>query len=166
LLEATRDTEFDSAQPKENVMQSTWILVADRAHARLFSPTIDGGGLTELEDFINPEGRKPEAAYANDRAPRSFESMGPSSHAIQPHTTAEEKVAARFANELNEVLERGRVEHRYERLILVAPPRFLGALHSAMGKQVSSCVVAQLDKDIVTLPATEIREHLASQLGH
>lgn len=147
-------------------MKSTWILVADRAHARLFSPTIDGGGLTELEDFINPEGRKPEAAYANDRAPRSFESMGPSSHAIQPHTTAEEKVAARFAGELNDVLERGRVEHRYERLILVAPPRFLGALHNAMGKQVSSCVVAQLDKDIVTLPATEIREHLASQLGH
>ena len=65
-------------------------------------------------------------------------------------------MAARFAGELNDVLERGRVEHRYERLILVAPPRFLGALHNALGKQVSSCVVAQLDKDIVTLPATEI----------
>lgn len=147
-------------------MLSTWILVADRAHARLFSPTIDGGGLTELEDFINPEGRKPEVGYANDRPPRSFESMGPSSHVIQPHTTAEEKVSARFAHELNDVLERGRVEHRFERLILVAPPRFLGVLHNALGKQVSSCVVAQVDKDIVTLPATEIREHLASQLEH
>jgi len=147
-------------------MQTTWILVADRARARLFSPTSDGVGLTELEDFINPEGRKPDSAYNHDRPPRVHESMGSTSHAIQPHTSAEEKVAERFAHELNDVLESGRVNHRYERLILAAPPRFLGVLQHALGKQVRSCIVAQLDKDLITLPASEIREHLGSQLGH
>ena len=147
-------------------MQPTWILVADRARARLFSPSANGGGLDELQDFINPEGRKPEDAYHYDKLPRTMDSMGPARHGIEPETTPEEKVAQRFARELNEVLERGRVNHRYERLILAAPPKFLGTLQNAMGKQVRSCLVGQLDKDLSMLAASEIQQHLASRLGH
>ncbi|MFA6987054.1 MAG: host attachment protein [Arenimonas sp.] len=147
-------------------MQPTWILVADRARARLFTPNADGDALDELKDFVNPEGRKPEQAYSYDRPPRTMDSMGPARHAIEPRTTSEEKVAARFAHELNDVLERGRVDHSYERLILAAPPRFLGVLQKALGKQVRSCVVAQVDKDLSTLPAREIQQTLAPQIGH
>lgn len=147
-------------------MQPTWILVADRARARLFASSPEGNALTELEDFINPNGHKPDSAYNYDRPPRSIESVGGARHAIEPHTTADEKVSASFARELNEVLERGRVDHRYERLILAAPPRFLGFLHQALDKQVRACVVAELDKELTTLPTSEIHQHLASQLGH
>jgi protein required for attachment to host cells len=147
-------------------MQPTWILVADRARARLFAPSPDGAALNVLQDFINPEGRKPEDAYSYDRPPRSMDSVGPARHAIEPQTTAEEKVALRFAQELNEVLEQGRVNHRYERLILAAPPKFLGTLQNAMGKQVRSCVVGQVDKDLSMLAPSEIKQRLAPQLGH
>lgn len=147
-------------------MQPTWILVADRARARLFTPNADGDALDELKDFVNPDGRKPYKAYNYDKPPRTIESVGSARHAIEPKTTPEEKVAARFAHELNDVLERGRVDHSYERLILAAPPRFLGVLQKALGKQVRSCVVAQVDKDLSTMPAQEIQQQLAPQIGH
>lgn len=147
-------------------MQPTWILVADGVRARLFSPGAEGDTLTELEDFINPDGRKPGRAFSRDRPPRVMESMGNVSHAIQPHTSPEEKLSERFAQTLSAVLERGRVEHRYERLILAAPPRFMGALQHALGKHVRACVVAQLGKDLTGLPAAEIQSRLAQQLLH
>ena len=129
-------------------MQPTWILVADRVRARLFSPNDAGDALDELQDFFNPEGRKPGEVYK------------------RPKTVAEEKVASRFARQLSDVLERGRVDHCYERLILAAPPRFLGVLHNALGKEVRAHVVAQVDKDLSAFPAADIREQLATQLRH
>jgi protein required for attachment to host cells len=148
-------------------MHATWILVADRSRARLFCADIDDDGksFTELEDFVNTDGRKPGQGYAYDHPPRTMESMGGASHVIQPHTTPEDKVAQRFAGELSDVLERGRAEQRYERLILAAPPRFLGTLQHALGKQVSACVVAHLDKDLTTLPAVQIQHRVAVASG-
>lgn len=141
-------------------MQATWILVADRVRARLFAAGPNGATLTELQDLVSPDGRHPEAPYAHDRPPRAIESMGGARHAIEPHTTPEEKASTRFAQDLHDVLERGRVDHRYERLILAAAPGFLGDLRQHLGKQVRACVVAEMDKDLTTLPATEIAERL------
>lgn len=146
-------------------MQTTWILVADRVRARLFASAADGRAFTEIEDFINPEGRKPELAYAHDRPPRVMESVGGAHHAIEPHTSADQKVADRFARELNDMLERGRVEHRYERLILAAPPHFLGTLQNSLDKHVLSCVVAHLDKDLTAMSVDEIQARFKPQLA-
>jgi protein required for attachment to host cells len=145
-------------------MDATWILVADGVRARLFSPTPEGDALTELEDFSNPDGRKPRQAYDRDSPPRTMESMGHSSHAIQPHTTAEQKVAERFARELGDALERGRVDHDFKHLFLVAPPRFLGTLRRALGKQLSACVVGQLQKDLTGLSSQEIHSRVSKAL--
>lgn len=142
-------------------MKATWILVADRARARLFTPGADGHALVELKDFINPEGVHPAQAYGHERAPRTHERMGPARHAIEPHSTPEEKAAERFAHALVETLERGRVEHRFERLLLVAPPHFLGTLERVLGRQLRHCVAAQLDQDLTMLSPDAIQSRVA-----
>lgn len=143
-------------------MQPTWILVADRVRARLFSASADGKSLIELEDFINPDGRAAGHEITRDAPPRTMENFGAVRHVIEPHTRLEDRSAERFARELNEVLEQGRGNRRYERLILTAPPHFLGTLQHALGKQVGACVVAHLDKDLTTLPKSEIQCRLAT----
>src|SRR5215471_15383407 len=110
-------------------MASTWILVADAARARLFEPAPTDGRLVEIECFINPEGRAGARRTTTHRPPTVNESVGTARHAIEPHMTPREKTASRFAHTLSVALERGRARCRYERLVLVAPPRFLGALH-------------------------------------
>ncbi len=63
------------------------------------------------------------------------------------------------------MLERGRVEHRYDRLILVAPPHFLGTLRQVLDAQVQACVVAELDKELVAEPLDRLHARVQAHLA-
>jgi len=90
--------------------------------------------------------------------------MGGTRHAIEPHTSLREKTMERFAHLLNTALERGREEHRYESLVLVAPSRFLGALHGCMDKPLRDRVVEEVHHDYTALSVAELRERLPTKL--
>ncbi|HEX7111649.1 MAG TPA: host attachment protein [Mizugakiibacter sp.] len=144
-------------------MGKTWVLVADRVRARLFEFEDEKPALNEVEVFVNPEGRDPAGSRGDMRPTRSVESVGGARHAIEPHTTPEAKYADRFARRLHDALEQGRVQHRYERLVLVAPPRFLGALHGVLGKNVRSHVVSEVRRNLTAMTPQQIREHLGER---
>ena len=146
-------------------LKTTWILVADRARARLFELAGRDGKLVEIETFVNPDGRGPERNQTTDRKPRVHESMGATRHAIEPHTSLRDKSADRFARELDESLERGRVARRYEHLVLVALPQFLGTLRAALGKHVRERVVVEVPHEMTTKAPEEIRACLTKELG-
>ena len=143
---------------------NTWILVADGASARVFETASPDDALTEVACFANPGGRSPGRSFTTDRPPSVNESVGPTRHSIEPHTTLREKTADRFARTLSDELERGRNDHRYARLVIVAPPRFLGALHGAFSKPLCDCVVAEIKRNLTALPATDVRAHLPRRL--
>lgn len=127
-------------------MPTTWILVADRLRARLFSFAGDARQAEEIGDFINTRGEV--RGRTRQRPPRSHDRFGPGRHAIEPHTSPEERSIACFVAELGAVLERGRVGNRYQHLVLIAPPRFLGALKASLNKHVQSRVVSGVPKDL------------------
>lgn len=143
-------------------MSITWILVADTAKARLFATAEDDQSILELKDLLNPEGRGREPAQ--DRPPRTHESFDRSRHAIEAHTSLEEKAVEVFARELDAVLEHGRIDHSYEDLVLIAPPQFLGALNASMNEHVRDRVVAELSKDLADADWETIRTHLPAHL--
>lgn len=145
-------------------MTSTWILVADAARARLFEATGRSDPWQEVACFANPDGRAPGRHATTEHAPRVNESMGSARHAIEPHTSLRDKSAERFAHMLNEALERGRNDQRYEQLVLVAPPRFLGTLHGVLDKQLAGCVSGEVQHDFTALRGDEIRSRLPPQL--
>lgn len=145
-------------------MPSTWILVADGAKARLFELAAKDAQLTELGCFVNPEGRMPDAAFTTGRRPLVDEGATTVRHALQPHTSPREKSDERFARALGEVLERGREQGRYECLVLVAPPRFLGVLRTGLGKRVCERVTAEIRRDLTALPTGEVRVRLPDRL--
>lgn len=134
-------------------MSVTWVLVADRARARLFSLDPEAKALEEVEDFVNTEGRTRARELQSDRPQTSHDRFGDGRHAIEPHTSAEEKSAARFAGQLDRMLELGRTGHRYRDLVLIAPPRFLGTLNAALGAQVRACVVSEVAKEMTQADA-------------
>ncbi|MFK2905041.1 host attachment protein [Dyella ginsengisoli] len=145
-------------------MTSTWILVADAARARLFEATGRSEPWQEVACFANPDGRAPGRHATTERAPRVNESMGSARHAIEPHTTLRDKSTDQFAHMLGDALQRGHDDHRYQHLVLVAPPRFLGALHGALDKQVAGCVSGEIQHDFTALRGDEIRSRLPPQL--
>jgi protein required for attachment to host cells len=148
-------------------MAPTWVLVADGAKARLLALDKTAHAVAEIEDFTNPDARGREPA--RDRPPRTHDRFGESRHAIEAHTTEREKTTRAFARELTDVLQRGHADHRYEDLILVAPPHFLGTLNAELDATVRDCVSLALPKDLTSADAKVILEHLppgSTSTGH
>ncbi len=144
-------------------MQSTWILVADAAHGRIFS-TQDGRTIDEVANLAHPAARQHDRDLASDRPGRSFDSAGQGRHAMEPEHHPHDQEAEEFALELANALEAGRNQHRYKRLVLVAPPEFLGRLRKHLHKDTARMVLAEIDKDLVHLDEAAllayIKEHL------
>lgn len=141
-------------------MSNTWILVADAARARLFEMPRKGAVPVVLACYTYPDGRSPGRHPEHGRLPRVQESNNPSRHAIEPKTPLREKHAQRFADTLGAIAKQGRMEGRYDKLILVAPPRFLGALHGSLDEQTAACVVGEVRNELVALSPAELRAHL------
>lgn len=135
----------------------TWILVADAGRARLFEAEARDGALLEIGGYANPDAHARGAGIGSDRPPRTQESVGSARHAIEPHTDPHDKAALGFAKGLAEILEHGRVEHAYTRLVLVAPPRFLGQLRAELGAQVGKLVAGSIGKDLTHATNEDIR---------
>lgn len=145
-------------------MVDAWVLVADRARARLFS--LDGSvpRLIEIVDFVNPAARTPGHEREHAPPPRVHDRFGESRHAIEAHTSPREKAALQFAAMLGSHLKHAHDERRYRELVLIAPPRFLGALNVVLGARLGEAILLRVSKNLTRSPASEIREALPDKL--
>lgn len=141
-------------------MSATWILVADGAKARLFEIAEKDRSIVEVEDRLNPEGTANGRELSRDRPPTVHDRFGHGRHSIEPHTSFRQKSAETFARELSDMLERGRLDHRYGDVVLIAPAHFLGTLNAALNKHVRARVAAELPKDLTQADAQTILAHL------
>lgn len=146
-------------------MPGTWILVADRARARLFLLDAEAHGLQPVEEFSNPDGRLRPREMQTDRPPIVHDRFGHGRHAIEPGTRPEDTSALRFAAQLRDVLEAGRSMHAYRQLVLIAPPRFLGFLNGSLGRRVRAAVVLEVAKEMTGADEKRILSQLPRALA-
>ncbi|MFC5434985.1 host attachment protein [Rhodanobacter umsongensis] len=141
----------------ELAMNKTWVLVADGEKARLFEFERCQEPWTELECFVNPDAVH---GHSFQRPPRVHESVGPVSHAIEPHTNEKDKASARFAATLVAALHTAYEEKRFQALVIAAAPRFLGALHKRLDKTLQQALSRELRHNLTSLDSSGIREYL------
>jgi len=139
-------------------MTTTWIIAADSSRARILQVTDREQRLAEIEDLLNPEGRVDDRELTTDAQPRFRGTSGPASD--REETSAAEHATDLFAKRLGDYLDKARSAHRYDRLHLVAPPKFLGQLRKALGKEVQKLVSEELPKDLSGLSARELEARL------
>ncbi|MBL9122673.1 MAG: host attachment protein [Planctomycetaceae bacterium] len=142
---------------------TTWILVADSGRGRLFSTELPEDDWQLEHEFAHPESREPGRAGRTTaplgRTHNAGKQPGTQS-AFEPHTPLETAERERFAAELSAFVDQGRVGQRFDSLVLVAPPQFLGKLRSALSPQAGRMVAATVDKDLSQLKAEELRARL------
>lgn len=76
---------------------------------------------------------------------------------------ATEHATELFVKRVSSYLDKARNAHRYDRLHLVAPPKFLGQLRKELGKEVQKCVTSELPKDLSWLSERELAARLLSK---
>jgi protein required for attachment to host cells len=136
-------------------MTTTWIIAADASRARILQVTDRQQNLAEIEDLLNPEGRAHDRELISDAHPRFSGTRGPGSD--REEMSATEHATELFAKRLGDYLDKARTAHRYDRLHLIAPPKFLGQLRKELGKEVEKLVAEELPKDLAWLNAREIQ---------
>lgn len=137
---------------------TTWILSANRSSASLFER--DGKTLRRLQDIAHPEGTKQNRETGTDAPGRSFDSFGQGRHAMSTAQEPVEHIAQKFALELAELLNKGRVKHAYDKLILIAEPKFLGLLRAALDKNTATLVSHTISKDLPHIDEEGIAKYL------
>jgi protein required for attachment to host cells len=142
-------------------MSGTWIVVADSSRTRFFSWASRNEPLQEQEGMVHAEGRMRGQDAISDRQGGLAGGQGEGGHPFEAPTDLKHHEAEVFAKQIADKLEHGRVNHDYHKLILVAPPAFLGTLRQALNSHVSELVSSSLDKNLVAEDEAVIREHIS-----
>jgi|GEM_PF-470836 len=136
--------------PTLEVRMKTWVLIADRGHARIFSWESYTDDWTITARFEFPEGRLREGETQTDR-PTSFSTQGGGRSSPEPHVDRQHLTAATFSNELVEYLNLARQQGRFDVLWVAAPPLFLGEFRQHLPSTLSPLVAREWNKDLTQL---------------
>ncbi|MGR9014867.1 MAG: host attachment protein [Gammaproteobacteria bacterium] len=144
-------------------MKLTWIVVADSTRVRIFTADTAASPLEEIEDFSHSESRLHDREITSD-LPGKIKSVGGGGHAMEQPTDPKKHEADTFAHIVAEYLEEAHNTNRFEQLLIVAAPSFLGLLRNHLSEQVKKLVRFELNKEITMLSIADIRQHLPQYL--
>ncbi|MGZ4993555.1 MAG: host attachment protein [Methylobacter sp.] len=145
------------------MMKLTWILVADNTRARIFTAETPSSPLEEIEDLSHTEGRLHDREITSD-LPGKIKGTGQAGHAYEQPTDPKKHEIDNFAHRIAQYLEEAHNANRFEQLMIVAGPSFLGLLRTHLPERVKKLVRFELDKEITLLSAADIRQHLPQYL--
>lgn len=155
-------------------MQTTWIVAADSSRARIFEMHGPQDHLHEIEDFANPAGRTTDLDLDTDNLGRfggktggrasPYQAGGGRANTGEPDTGPVEHATELFSKAVSDYLDKARTEHRYDKLCLIAYPKFLGLMRQNLSKEVQKLVEEEVPKDISGLEAREIEDYVKNKL--
>ncbi len=141
-------------------MKKTFVVVADEYRARFLRNRDGKKFLVEEEDLVNPEARAHERDLIADKPGRSFDRVGGGRHSMEQETDAKKQDAEAFAREITQKIEKERNERKFERLVLVAAPAFLGMLRDKLTDECEKLVWKSFDKDLTKAGISQIEDEV------
>jgi protein required for attachment to host cells len=140
------------------------ILVCDPSRARLFVSVGRHEPLRLLHSESNPAGRAREQDVRSDE-PGRYSEHGKQGilSGMEPHTSAHEVEAERFARHVADLVQRSHARGEYESITIASPAHFLGLLRPALGPAVER-VATLIAKDLSKLEPAELMEHVGPLL--
>lgn len=145
-------------------MVQTWVLVAESSRAKIYATNTRRGPLIEVDSFVHPEGRMHEGDLVSDRPGSDGGSVGQGRHIVDDRITAKKYENLSFAKEIAAGLEDARHRGVFDKLILIAPPAFLGLLRENLSKETMDRVTDQIDKNLVQQPAQVVRDYVVNEV--
>lgn len=141
-------------------MSKNWILVSNSNRARIFAIDSATKSLIEIEDLAHPEARLHTREITSD-LPGKYHGGGPSGHhAVEAKSDAHKFAREEFAREIASYLHSNLDKDRYDSLVLVCEPAFLGELRQELDERVKERVTLEVTKNLVKQPVDVIRAHL------
>ncbi len=141
-------------------MTTTWILSANRSSASLFESNWPGKSMRRLQEIPHPQGKMKNQDIDTDKPGRIFDSFGEGRHSTSPKQEPTEHIAQQFALKLAELLNKGRLTNAYDKLVLIAEPKFLGVLRAALDKNTELLITQTVNKNLVDIKEEDLAVYL------
>jgi len=145
-------------------MTSTWILVANNTHARIFTAKTPSSSLEEIESFAHTESRLHDREITTDLPGKIRGEGGTGGHAFEQPTDPKEHEASNFAHFIVHYLENAHNQNKFSQLLIIAEPSFLGMLRNQLPEKIKKLIAFELNKNITMHSAEDIRAHLPPYL--
>ncbi len=140
-------------------MDRTWVVVANAGGARLFATSHPPRPLKEVATLENPAARLHEGELVSDRRGRIGE-LGRPTDSYQPAQPPKDRLYEDFARRVGERIEIGRRQGEFERLVLIAPPDFLGKLRAQLKGATRRLVVREETRDLYAADEPVLRSYV------
>jgi len=147
------------------------IVVANQSQARFFDSSGPASALQAVGRLDSPDARLHDRDLKSDRPGRVFTSAsggGGRRRAVAHHGTGgehspREHVATVFARRVADELATAKQQRKFDRLVLIVAPAFLGELRKALPQSLHSVVAAEVAKDLQDASDDVVREHIPAQ---
>jgi len=156
---------WESDVPEAEVLtHGTWILVADSEKALFLRNETDA----ENPNFVvvaKEEQENPATSEQGTDKPGRMQDTGVQQRSGMEDTDWHRLAKERFAHDLADRLYGLAHKGAFDRIVLVAGPRVLGALRDHLHKEVQQRVVGEIDSNLTHEPVDAIERHVAKALA-
>lgn len=150
-----------ATEPAPHVPHNALILVGDGQKALFLRNKGTAHAVRLVVEQILERDNPPTREQGTDRPGRANASVGTARSAMDEvdwHHLAKE----RFAGELADALYRHAHENRFEKLVIIAPPKVLGNLRKAFHAEVTGRLAGEIAKELTSHPLAEIERLVAA----
>jgi protein required for attachment to host cells len=137
------------------------IVVVDERQANFFHASSPRAPLVERGSVQNETGGMRDTELETDRAGRRFGGtsgvrhgvgvQGGHHHGVDGERSTKQHELTLFAKEVAQRIDSDRINHKFEKLVLIAPPKMLGLLRQSLTKHSQSMLAAEISKDLLQL---------------
>lgn len=164
MLAPLPPTESEATDMPPTAWKVTWVALADGAKALiLVNEGTDAEPLLKVlakSELVNP----PTREHGTDK-PGRMPDTGPAQRSALADTDWHAFEEARFVREFAGRLNRAAGAGRFDRLVLVAPPKVIGELRAALAPAAADRLVGEVPKDLTAHPVSEIERLIAKAPG-
>ncbi|MCW8936184.1 MAG: host attachment protein [Gammaproteobacteria bacterium] len=138
-------------------MSKTWIVVAESSRAKIYEVDKNDSKKTlrELTGFTHSVSRSHKQQLSGNLQKESRHSLLTTS--LDTHKDHER---VEFARTIGEHLNSARNKGKFNKLILMSAPRFLGDLRKNLSNETNKFVISEVDKNLVRHNIKDIKAHL------
>jgi len=138
-------------------MKKVWLVVTSSSKCGIFTQEKHNGPLQQLEQLENTEADTPARELNTDRPGRAFDSAGQGRHAMSQGIDPVEQETIRFAKKVATIIENGRKQDAFERLVLVSDPSFLGHLRPGLSSATQQRLSTEIAKNLADADPETVR---------
>lgn len=134
------------------------VVVADERRADFFDAYRPSAPLGDCGSISNPSAGLKDRDLETDRAGRRYGgtsgvmragSAHGHHHGVAGERSTERHELTLFAKDVARRIEAGRVNHEFEKLVLIAPPRMMGLLRQSLSSSAEATLVSEISKDLI-----------------